>query len=197
METIVGIFISRVAAGDAAARLRSLGIASDHINFLTPEMSKAEFEAVPTTEAEPRGVGPVLGGIVGGAAGTSLGLQLGAVAAAIAVPGIGTVAAIGALAAALLGVGGIAAGAAVGNALEKSSTQGVPKDELYIYKDALRQGRTIVLVVTEETTQAEAVRSALRQAGAESIDAASSDWSVGLHHPEAAVYSEDLKHENR
>ncbi len=51
-------------------------------------------------------------------------------------------------------------------------SDGLPKDELFVYEDALRQGRTVLIALTEDATQAEAARAALLQAGAESLDTA-------------------------
>ncbi len=68
------------------------------------------------------------------------GLEFGAAAATVLIPGVGPVLAVGLAAAAILGIGGAVGGAAAGAALEKDSTTGLPADELFVYKDALRQG---------------------------------------------------------
>jgi len=46
---------------------------------------------------------------------------------------------------AALGTGGAIGGAALGDALDEGMTEGLPKDELFIYEDALRQGRSVVI----------------------------------------------------
>lgn len=108
----------------------------------------------------------------------------------ILIPGIGPIMAIGLAALGFVGlVGGAFAGVAVGGALENAMSDGLPKDELYVYEDALRQGRTVLIVLTEDTTQAEAARVALAQAGAESLDAARDAWWVGLRDAEAATHT--------
>ena len=98
-------------------------------------------------------------------------------------PGMG-----GALGGTVGGALGAAAGAAAGDALEES-VEGLPHDELYIYEDALRQGRTVLVVVADDETQADSVRTILSQSGAESIDAARESWWVGLRDAEEAEYT--------
>jgi hypothetical protein len=80
------------------------------------------------------------------------------------------------------------AGAVAGGALEEALTSGLPKDELYVYKDALRRGRTVLIALVEEASQATAARAALEQAGAESLDAARAQWWVGTRDAEAEAY---------
>ena len=188
MQTVAGIFTSPAAAESATERLHTLGIDREHINFLTPSASAAQLEAVPTTETEQPGMGKALGGVVGGAMGGS-GSMLGAAVVSALVPGIGPITAIGLTAIALLGMaGGAVAGVAAGGSLENAMSTGLPKDELFVYKDALRQGRTVLVVLTDDTTQAEAVREALAHAGAESLDAARQQWWVGMRDAEAEAY---------
>jgi hypothetical protein len=188
METVVGIFTTRSAAESAVERLSTLGITNDQINLLTPGLPTAQLDSVPTTDAEQPGMGPVVGGVVGGVTGASGGL-LGVAVASALVPGVGPVMAIGLAAAAILGVGGAVAGAAAGSALENTLSMGLPKDELFVYEDALRQGRTVLIVLLEQEEQAEMVRDVLAQAGAESLDAAREHWWLGMRDAEAESYS--------
>jgi hypothetical protein len=188
MIAVVGIFASRAGVEHAIERLRALGIPQEHINCLFPGASIAELNTVPTTDAEQPGMGTVVGGVVGGVTGASGGL-LGAAVASAVVPGIGPVMAVGLAAAALLGLGGAVAGAAAGGALENTLEVGLPKDELYIYEDALRQGRTVLIILAKDTNQADEVREVLAWAGAESLDAAREHWWLGMRDAEAEVYT--------
>jgi hypothetical protein len=190
MKTVVGVFTSFAAAKRADEQLRREGIQAEHINYLTPGASIAELEAVPTTDAEQPGIGKAIGGVVGAVAGATHGWVGAAIITAV-VPGVGPVAAIGLAAAALLGIGGAVAGTAVGGALENELSIGLPKDELFVYEDALRQGRTVLPVLTDDGQQAERVREVLAQAGAESLDAARERWWLGLRDVEAEAYSAD------
>lgn len=189
MSTVAGIFKSRADAERAAKNLSSAGISSDHINLLMPGTTDEELEAaVPTTETEQPGMGGALGGTVGAAMGAAGGMHIGAALASLLIPGVGPVLAAGVIGAALLGAGGAAAGVAAGNAMEES-VEGLPHDELYVYEDALRQGRSVIICLTDDETQAEAARSVLAQAGAESIDAARESWWVGLRDAEEEEYT--------
>lgn len=189
MSTVAGIFKSRADAERAAENLQTAGIDTDHINLLIPGTTDAELDAaVPTTETEQPGMGGALGGTVGAAMGTAGGATIGAALASLLVPGIGPVLAAGVIGAALLGAGGAVAGAAAGSKMEES-VEGLPHDELYVYEDALRQGRSVVIALTDDSTQSDAARSVLAQAGAESIDAARESWWIGLRDAEEEEYT--------
>lgn len=190
MNTVAGIFHSRQEAERAVENLRAAGIVEDNISLLAPGETEAQIESdVATSETEQPGMGKALGGTVGGALGVAGGMHLGAAAASLFVPGVGPIIAAGILGAALLGAGGAAAGVFAGGEMEAGLAKGLPHDELYVYEDALRQGRSVVLVATDDSTQADSVRTVLGQAGAESLDAARESWWVGLRDAEAEQYT--------
>ncbi len=54
----------------------------------------------------------------------------------------------------MLGAGGAVGGAAPGNAADDRSNEGVPSDEIFFYEDALRQGRSVVLVLAADRSEA-------------------------------------------
>jgi len=185
MKTVSGIFTSRDAAAHAIQRLRGIGVRDDAINVLAPGMSDRQVAAsVPTDEGEQPGMGTALGAVTGGATGASIGLPIGAAIASSVVPGIGPIIAAGVLGAAILGAGG----AAIGHAMEGNLSTGLPRDELFVYEDALRQGRIVLIVEAENDHDAEIVRAALEASGAESVDAARDAWWVGLRDEEARAY---------
>lgn len=188
METVSGIFQTRAQAEEAVRELHSLGIPNDRIALLTPGMNDARVEsAVPTADSEQPGMGKAMGGTVGGALGVAGGASLGAAAASLLIPGVGPVIAGGILGAMILGAGGTAAGVAAGGALEKELESGLPHDELYLYEDALRKGRSVVIAFIEGGA-IYAAQSALVSAGAESIDEARENWWIGLRDAEEAEY---------
>ncbi|MGB8509234.1 MAG: hypothetical protein WCD76_12675, partial [Pyrinomonadaceae bacterium] len=90
---------------------------------------------------------------------------------------------------ALLGVGGAAAGIAAGGSLEEKIAGGLPHDELFVYEEALRRGRSVLIVVAESEEQAERARGLLSESNAESLDAAREDWWVGLRDGEESEYA--------
>jgi hypothetical protein len=189
MKTVAGIFNARGDAEQAVEQLHALGIAAEHISLLTPGTTPEELDdRVPTTETEQPGMGKALGGTVGGALGIAGGLHLGTALASLLVPGVGPVLAAGVIGAALLGAGGAAAGVAAGGSAEENLATGLPHDELFVYEDALRQGRTVVIAVADSEGQGEAAQQALAQAGAESVDAAREDWWIGLRAAESEAY---------
>ena len=190
MKTIAGIFQSSADAQQVVAHLRSNGIAEDRINLLAPHTTGSDVDAeVPTTETEQPGMGKAVGGVVGGAIGVAGGLPLGAAAASLFVPGVGPIIAAGLIGAALLGAGGAAAGVTAGGALENSVDTGLPHDELYVYEDALRKGRTVVIIGADDDEEAERLRESLTRAGAESVDAARESWWIGLRDAEQEQYT--------
>ncbi len=185
MEPVVGVFANNSQAQDAVEILRDKGIGQ--VTLLTPGEPKQEIEgAVPTEDMEQPGIGPAIGGVIGGAVGIASGMELGAVAASFILPGVGPVMAAGFLGAALLGAGGVAAGVAAGHAFETSVADGLPKDELFLYEDALRQGRSVVIVWTED--QQGMAAEIMKLAGAESLDAAREHWWLGLRSAEEEHY---------
>jgi hypothetical protein len=182
MQSVVGVFGDRVAARRAAEALPGAGIDRGRITLLMPGEVGASAERVPTTEAEAPGIGRALGAVVGGAAGATGGAQLGTLVS-VFVPGIGPIIALGAIGAALLGL----SGAAVGGALDESLREGIPRDEVYVYEDALRRGRAVVVALAADDGQAQAARDVMKAAGAESLDAAREQWWIGLREVEAAA----------
>ncbi len=191
MENVVGIFLDRERAEKAAEDLRRK-IPSDRVNLLMP--GSGDPNAVETSETEQPGMGKAVGGVVGGVAGATAGMGLGAAAASLLVPGIGPVAAVGLAAAALLGVGGAIGGAVAGGALEDAMSHGLPKDELYLYEDALRKGHSVIFVLADGDGEAEFARAVLARDGAESLDAAKEEWWVGVRSAESAEYEKDGGH---
>ena len=175
MKTLVGIFNSQIDASAAYERLRAVGISEKEIIVLTPRSSEQEIECVPTEDAEQPGVGKAIGSVVGGA----LGLFAGSMVAFLLLPGVGPVVAIG-LGAAPLGLGGAVAGGATGKALENLFTRGVPKDEIFFYEDALRQGRAVMIVLSDDEDRLTASREVMENSGAESLDSAREKWWIGL-----------------
>jgi len=190
MTPVVGIFQSRSASGEGIKRLLAAGIKSEHISVLTPASSDQQIAAVPVSDTEQPGMGAAIGTLVGGALGGAGGFGAGAAVTSFLVPGVGPILAGGLIAGGLLGIGGAAAGSAAGAALEEA-IPGVPRDEMYVYEDALRQGRTVLIVQPEDEDNIAAAHRALIVAGAESIDAAREEWWIGLRSAEREHYSAD------
>jgi len=165
MQSVTGIFTSPEGARRAADRLRSAGIPENQITMLCPHTVERDAERrVPTEDAESPGMGAALGGTIGAAVGLAT--------ASLVLPGIGTILVAGALAA--------AGGGALGSAFEEKLTRGLPQDELHRYVATLREGRSVLVVVTDSDERADMARSILETSTAQKVDAAREDWMSGL-----------------
>jgi len=187
MEAISGVFNTRTRAEHAVQAAHAAGIPTDKITLLTPgsvDQVNQEVEAIPTDSTEAPGMGKAMGGLAGGAVGITGGALLLAL-----VPGVGAITAVGLLGAAILGAAGATIGATAGGAIEKSTVQGLPEDEIFVYEDALRQGRSVVIFLAENDMSASLLRELLKAEGAESIDAAREQWWIGLRSAEEAHYA--------
>ncbi len=191
METISGVFKSRERAEHTVNTMRAAGIAADKITLLTPgtvvEMNE-ESQSVPADSTEQPGMGKAMGGLAGGAVGLTGGSLLIAL-----IPGVGPITAVGLLGAAIAGAAGAVLGAAAGGKAEKATVEGLPEDEIFIYEDALRQGKSVVIVLAESKDAASLLRELMKVEGAESVDAAREQWWTGLRSAEESRYTESGK----
>jgi hypothetical protein len=186
METVTGVFESQEAAERAFADLsRGSHFNRDNLILLTPDGAPAKIQQVPTDEGEQPGMGSTIGGVVGGA----VGLATGAFLANVILPGVGPVLTLSLSAGS--GLGGAALGALGGSAAERALSNGLPKDELFFYEDALRRRCSLVMAMAESEDAANRARSVFERDGADSIDAAREKWWIGLRDGEAKSYGED------
>jgi anti-sigma B factor antagonist len=159
METAIGVFASRDKAEEAVKELRQRGVPEDSIIFL----SRSENEAKTIAKE----FGTYVGGFVGGATGMSAGV----VAATLLLPGVGPVFALGFGAAALLGLAGAGAGRTVGSAAAHDPEAPAPtpeekcSEEAAFFREALKEGRSLIVVQTDSSDLATAACSILDQLG--------------------------------
>ena len=186
MKTVAGVFTSSEEAREVFRTLRSMGFAEDKLSVLLPWEAE-DAAKVPVTAAEQPGIAKALAGTVGAVAGAAGGMELG-MALTVVLAGVGPVLAGGFLGAALLGVVGTGNGAAAGAKLEAFLSEGLPEDEIYVYEDALRQGRIVVIALADDDQSAESIRDVMRQHDVETIDAARERWWIGLRDPEKEHY---------
>jgi anti-sigma B factor antagonist len=143
METAIGVFTSRDHAEEAVKELRQRGVPEEAIIFLTRSENEAKTIA--------KEFGAYVGGFVGGAAGMTTGV----VTAALLLPGVGTVFALGFGAAALLGLAGAGAGASVGSAAAHDAEAPQPaaaeksSEDIAFFQEVLKEGRSLIVVRTE------------------------------------------------
>jgi hypothetical protein len=188
MEAISGVFPTRSDAEHAVSEAQKAGIPADKITLLTPgsetQIDK-EVQSVPVDTAEQPGMAKAVGALLGGGVGITGGAMLIAL-----IPGVGPISALGLLGAAILGAAGAAVGGAVGAKAEESGSEGLPEDEIFVYEDALRRGKSVVIAITDDDNHASALRDLLKAEGAESVDAAREQWWVGLRNAEETHYSQ-------
>ena len=200
MKAVTGVFRSESDAQRALAQLRSTGLSEDRITLLTPGRKNAsekstgaestaerstQHVSAPVIAAEQPGMGKAVGAVLGTAAGMSGGPLM----VAALIPGVGPITAIGLLGGALLAAAGASIGAVVGGKLENAMTEGLPEDELFVYEDALRKGRSVVIALADDETAAMRLRELLIVEGAETVDAAREQWWIGLRDAEQEHYS--------
>jgi hypothetical protein len=187
MEAISGVFETRTAAERAMQDAAAAGLPVDKITLLTPgsvDHLDQEVSGVPTDATEQPGMGKAIGALVGGGVGITGGSLLIAL-----IPGVGPITALGLLGAAIAGAAGATVGAAVGDRMEKSTIEGLPEDEIFVYEDALRKGRSVVIAMAEDEGTAKRLREIMKREGAESVDAAREQWWIGLRSAEESHYS--------
>jgi hypothetical protein len=185
MKTIAGVFRSRQDAERAAAQIRDTAVGSDKVTILTPGQDESQLQSVPTVDAEQPGMGKAIGAVLG----ASAGMTTGPLIAAAVIPGVGPITAVGLLGGALLAAAGGTLGGMIGKKAENSMTHGLPEDELFVYEDALRQGRSVVIALTDGDEAASLVRALFDAEGAESVDAAREKWWIGLRSAEQEHYT--------
>lgn len=189
MESVAGVFKSRAEAERGVAELHSVGINPEKITLLSPHATELELQSVPTADSEEPGIGRALGAAIGGVVGLAGGYELAGGLISALIPGVGPIIAIGLTSGAILGALGAVGGGALGAKVDSAATEGLPGDELFVYEDALRQGRSVVIAFAENKAHAEAAREAMARAGAESIDRAREMWWLGLRSVEKEHYS--------
>lgn len=197
MTSVTGVFRTEADAQRALAQIRSTGLPEDRITLLTPGSVKggqglvepgrvaSESESAPVDAAEQPGMGKAVGALVGAAGGMSAGPLI----VAALVPGVGPITAIGLLGGALLAAAGATVGAVAGGRVENAMTDGLPEDELFVYEDALRKGRNVVIALADDESAAVGIRELLKVEGAETVDAARDQWWIGLRDAEMEHYS--------
>jgi hypothetical protein len=188
MEAITGVFKTQAEAERALQETRNYGVPSDRVTLLAPgsrDEVNAELQSVPADATEQPGMGKAVGALLGGGVGLTGGSLLVAL-----VPGLGPVTALGLLGAAILGAAGATVGAAAGGKFEGALTEGLPEDEIFVYEDALRKGRTVVVGLASDESQASIFRNVFNSQSAESVDAAREQWWIGLRDAEEGRYRE-------
>jgi len=153
--TVLGYFHDRAKADAAYQDLRQQGVATNAISLIGRgvEGGKGLHRDQEASAASGAGVGVVEGLLLG--------------VAAMLIPGIGPIVAVGPLAAALAGaVTGGVTGAVVGGVVGALESAGVDHDTAQYYHDRLREGG-VLLAVRTQADRADAVQAVLARHGAD------------------------------
>jgi hypothetical protein len=75
-----------------------------------------------------------------------------------------------------------------GAAVDDAASEGLPADELFVYEDALRRGRTVLIALCKDEATAASAHELLKAEGAETVDAARDEWWIGLRSAEQEHY---------
>ena len=167
-----GVFSSRDNAQRALTALGSIGVPDAKTSLLTPGDMRQQAEWVRFDAAESPGADKGQPGL------TSAFL-----------PGVGWVTAAGALAIAILRAAGARVDAARGGSPNDDLVEVLPEEEIFVYEDALRDGRSVVIALAEDAAAAEPIRTSLVKQGAEASDARRQQWWMGLRDSEREHYS--------
>lgn len=156
--TVVGVFARIEDAEQALRALHDAGFSRKDLSLVTKGTEAAE--EIPSQAESERAVqgaekGAVIGGILGGLVGV----------AALAIPGVGPIAAAGWLAA----LGGAAVGAAAGGLIGALAKLGVPEDVAQRYAQQLTQGNVLVMVHVQDKNGEAIASRLLGEAGSEDV----------------------------
>jgi uncharacterized protein YcfJ len=148
--------------------LKMAGFSNQDISILMSDRrSTREFAHKKDTKA-PEGAtaGGVTGGVLGGVLGWLVGIG------ALAIPGLGPFIAAGPIMAAL---GGSAVGMATGGLIGALVGMGIPEYEAKRYEGALKQGRVLISVHSENSDETKRAKEIFERDGAEDISSASEE----------------------
>jgi hypothetical protein len=153
-RTAVGYFHDRAAANAAFDDLMARGFSRDDVSI----MGRGREGGMGLVDDDHVGAGE--GAAVGGITGLLLGV------AAMLIPGVGPIVAVGPLAAALAGaVTGGVTGAVVGGVVGALEDAGVPHDEARYYDERFRTGGMLVTVRAESDARYDDARMTMERHG--------------------------------
>ena len=142
--------------------LKAAGFSHNDISVLFPDTASTKDFAHEQHTKAPEGAatGAGTGGLLGGALGWLVGIG------ALAIPGLGPFIAAGPILAALSGA---AAGGALGGVAGALIGLGMPEYEAKRYEGKIQEGRILISVHADDSTERDRAKTIFEQAGAEDI----------------------------
>ena len=153
---------SETQALEIVDRLKAAGFSPNDISVLFPDTTSTKDFAYEQHTKAPEGaaMGAGTGGLLGGTLGWLVGIG------ALAIPGLGPFIAAGPIMAALSGA---AAGAALGGITGALIGLGMPEYEAKRYEGKIKEGKVLISVHTDNSTERDRAETIFEQAGAEDI----------------------------
>lgn len=139
-KTVVGVFDDFTAAQLMVPRLINEGFPKEAISLVAPDTSAEAAQYFNTPPETHLGANIETGAVLGGLGGLLIG------AAALAIPGLGLLYAVGPLAAMIAGT---TVGAATGGLVGALNGLGIPEYEVKDYEEGIREGHSHVFVRTD------------------------------------------------
>ncbi len=187
METTIGIFSTRMQAEAAAQELRSTGIGEAQLTLMEPRSSLAQTSSVnPPQPDAPGACGANQENVQGAILGFAGGL-LGSTILVLALPGIGAIAAVGALG--FSSAMGSIAGGVFGQAAHKATATEITPQEFLTYESALQQGKYLLIVQHDGESSKPTTTRLLASHGAEDFDRACDLWWTNIRAEEITEFA--------
>ena len=123
---------------------------------------------------------------MGAAGGATLGLA----AATLAIPGVGPVIALESWAPRCSALSEQPRRAAVGDTVEEQLGEGIPHEDVFLYEDALRHGRSILIAHVDDD-RADQAREIVEDSGASDIETLREQWWAELRDDEGYYHTGD------
>jgi hypothetical protein len=159
-SSVMGLFSTQAQVTTVVSALCSVGFGKEDVSILFPEPRGASRPVSDDEQQDSREATAMAGVGAGGAFGGTLGLLLGV--AAMAIPGLGIVAAAGPIVGALTGA---AAGAAVGGLAGHLIGMGIPETHARHYEGKIGSGSIFVAVHVGDDAALDRARDILLQQG--------------------------------
>lgn len=186
MTIYISIFRSPDTAQEAFNALRMEGFTAEQLTLLGPQTSSAKLPPGSSVETSPPGAcgvktGDVAGSILGWAGGVA-----GAAVTLAFIPAVGPIAAVGALA--LASMLGATVGGVVGHVTQQAAASALPHDYAFVYEDALRRGRWLLMVQAPDEHEMKAAQRVLDRFATESLDDEREAWWRNLRESEMQTH---------